>query len=306
MNPIRHVVVATDLSEASELAVREGDAIARAHGALLTALHVVHMRPPLAMLFPQDRPTDPNATADLEQRAADAVRAQITAATGRAPEDFVVKISVGEPAPETLRFAEAAAADLVVVASHGRGGISRMLLGSVSDRVVRYAHAPVLVARPRGGDAGPVVAATDLSDPSLPAIDAGVAEARRRGVRLVVLSVVAEPDAILPPPGAPPAVSSVPTSSSDAETKAAVAAVEARIQDALAARGAIADVVVRTGTARAAIVDEAERRGASLVVVGTRGRTGIKRLALGSVAEGVVHAAPCSVLVVRLSGDALH
>lgn len=303
MNPFRHVVVATDLSPASDLAVKEADAVARAHGARLTALHVVHVRPPMAVLFPQDRPQDPTATADIEQRAAEAVRAQITAATGRADDDFVVKIEVGEPAPETLRFAEAAAADLVVVASHGRGGFARVLLGSVSDRVVRYAHAPVLVARPSPAAAGPVLATTDLSDPSLPAIDAGVAEARRRGARLVVMSVVAEPDAILPPPGTPPSVSAVPTSTSHAETKEAIALVEARIQEALAARGAVADVVVRAGTARAAIVDEADRRSASLVVVGTRGRTGIKRLALGSVAEGVVHAAPCSVLVVRLTGD---
>ncbi len=303
MSVVKNVLVATDLSAPSEVAVRAAHEIALRESAGLTVLHVVHMREPVAMLFPQDRAVDGSATSALTDRALEALRAHVVAATGRSVESFTARAITGEAAPEILRFAEESGADLVVVGPHGRSGIARMLLGSVSDRVVRYAHSPVYVARasPPGGI---VLATTDLSDPSLPALEAGARESRRRGAPLVVMSVVAEPEAILPPPGAPPTLTAgLPGPSLgalDDETRAAVAAVEARLRTEIDKRGITAEIVVRTGTVRATIVDEAERRGASLVVVGTRGRTGIKRIALGSVAEGVVHAAHCAVLVVRL------
>ena len=56
--------------------------------------------------------------------------------------------SIGDPGSEIVDFAEASGADLIVIPSHGRRGVRRLLLGSVAERVVRLAHCPVLVLKP--------------------------------------------------------------------------------------------------------------------------------------------------------------
>jgi nucleotide-binding universal stress UspA family protein len=171
----------------------------------------------------------------------------------------------------------------------------------VADRVVRYAHCPVLVAR-RLRENGHVVAATDLTEPSLPAVEAGLAEARLRGGGLTVLHVlplnpigvgmVGTPAMPMPPPVPPELM---------AET---VAEHTRRITSELKERfgESAAEVAVRVaiGPPAATIVSTARSIDAELVTVGTRGRTGLKRVLLGSVAEEVVRTTPCSVMAVRL------
>jgi nucleotide-binding universal stress UspA family protein len=73
----------------------------------------------------------------------------------------------------------------------------------------------------------------------------------------------------------------------------------ARVAEQLAAKGLAVETAVRQGDPRSAIVDEAKEWSADLIVVGSHGRTGIKRWLLGSVAQSVVSHAPCSVEVVR-------
>ena len=76
-------------------------------------------------------------------------------------------------------------------------------------------------------------------------------------------------------------------------------ALTVRAGELLAEPGLSVETVVREGDARSAILDEAESWGADLIVVGSHGRTGLKRLVLGSVAAAVMAHAPCSVEVVR-------
>jgi nucleotide-binding universal stress UspA family protein len=73
----------------------------------------------------------------------------------------------------------------------------------------------------------------------------------------------------------------------------------ARVADVVKATNISTDTAVREGDPRSAIVDEADKWGADLIVVGSHGRTGVKRWLLGSVAQAVVGHAPCSVEVVR-------
>jgi nucleotide-binding universal stress UspA family protein len=73
----------------------------------------------------------------------------------------------------------------------------------------------------------------------------------------------------------------------------------ARVAEQIQAKGLTVETAVREGEARSAIVDEAKEWSADLIVVGSHGRTGIKRWLLGSVAQSVVSHAPCSVEVVR-------
>jgi nucleotide-binding universal stress UspA family protein len=170
-----------------------------------------------------------------------------------------------------------------------------MVLGSAAEAVVRHASCPVLVARPSPAT-GHVLAATDLSDPSFPAITAADAEARRRKADLTVARCMEFPPTMMVLGFAPmaPLPPDAPGSRMARTDQTAL-----RVRDTVVKLGVTADVVVAEGTARANIPDIAEQLPAELVVVGTRGRTGLKRLLLGSVAESIVRHVGCSVLAVR-------
>lgn len=142
---IRRILLGTDLGHTSELATDRAFDLARRHGATLLVVSVI----------------DPN---DLRQQTGrvgirwDQVRdgrhdaAQALVERGRAigvPVSFLVW--TGDPGESIVSAAEAENVDLVVVGTHGRGTIGRLLLGSVSDHVVRNAPCPVLVVRPASG-----------------------------------------------------------------------------------------------------------------------------------------------------------
>jgi nucleotide-binding universal stress UspA family protein len=225
-----------------------------------------------------------------------AVRDRVVNVTKRARAAFEVFVDQGSAYAEIVRRAEHWRPDLLVVGSHGHTGLKRILLGSVAERVTRYAPCAVLVARP-GAHASTVVAATDLSDVSLPALTAGRDEAARRHAALVVVHAVdIEPTYAMA--GLP--FGGVPLTVSAEVLRDVQAAASTMLTTALKSAKTTAEARVVAGDAAAAIVNEAETRDAELVVVGTHGRTGLARVALGSVAEKVVRAAPCSILVVRL------
>ena len=139
---IRRILLATDLTGASEVATDWAFALAERNGADLLVVSVI----------------DPHELRQESQRTGlrwDQVRdrrqaaAQELVARGR-PTGLKVTVLVwtGDPGESIVSVAEAEAADLIVVGTHGRGPIGRLFLGSVSDHVVRHAPCPVLVARP--------------------------------------------------------------------------------------------------------------------------------------------------------------
>lgn len=196
-----------------------------------------------------------------------------------------------------IHEAERLGARLLVLGARSRLGMVSLLLGSVAERTVRYATCPVLVARPRALT-GHVLVATDFSDPATPALVAGIEEARRIGGRLTAVHCVdiTQLDwsaSFTPSPGWVDLVRASQTSlREDAE---------ARLRAALSSLGATGDVLAVCGDPPNAIAGAATQLGAEVVIVGTAGRTGLKRVTLGSVAEGVVRHAPTSVMVVRLA-----
>jgi len=149
---------------------------------------------------------DLNKQLELQPRIADALREQLArVAPGleSAPEVF---IELGSDHEQIVRRADEWRADLIAVGSHGRTGLRRLLLGSVADQIVRAASCAVLVARAERQ--GVILAATDLTDPALPAIEAAAHEAKRRGRKLVVMHAMEsarEGDAALGLMGALPA-----------------------------------------------------------------------------------------------------
>jgi nucleotide-binding universal stress UspA family protein len=295
----RVVFAATDLSDPADEALRQAHERALAADARLTVCHVVPDLLRVNTLFPQRTIEQVGTQAALEQHSLQALVDRTCAVTGRAVDDFTPLLDRGAPYAAIVAQAERVGAELVVVGDRGASGLSRMLLGSVAERVVRYAHAPVLVAR-AGARTGRVVVATDLSDPSLPALQAAVREGRRPGVRVTAVHC-AEPVAVFAGPDHGPAGAPVVTPASAAEERERA---QANLAAALQQCGFEGDQRVVVGSPTVAILATAEELRAELIILGTRGKTGLWRVLLGSVAEAVVRHAACSVLVVRLTEDA--
>ena len=292
----KKVFAATDLSDAAGEAVRQADEWARAVGAELVVCHVMPNALRVNTLFPQ---LNAELALDLphrRERAIEQLTALMTEMTGRAADGYAVMVDDGPPAAVIVEKAERYHADLIVVGSHGHSGMRELVLGGVATQVVRHAHCPVLIARPHPRT-GRVLCATDFSDPAQPAVQAAAVEARRRGARLTLMHVVdmAMATAGLMTMGFGGVVYTLPRSQREDIERA----VKEKLQQALAGVGLEGDALVHEGSPAVAIVQAADELDAELVVMGTIGLTGLRRLTLGSVAEPVARTAPCPVLVVR-------
>jgi nucleotide-binding universal stress UspA family protein len=290
------VLVATDLSAPAGEAVRQADELARALDAELLICHVMPNPLRTNMLFPQLNEQLALDLPSVRERVADRLSTVVTELTGRGPDEVALIVDDGHPSAVIVEKAERYGVDLIVVGSHGRSGIRGMVLGGVATRVVRHAHCPVLIARP-SERSGIVLGATDFSDPALPAVRAAAAEAQRRGARLTLMHVVdiSLAAASTMTMGFGGVVYNLPRPVRDEIEHT----VRAKLAQALADLGVEGDPLVHEGSPAAAIVQAAGELPAELVVVGTVGLTGLRRLTLGSVAEAVARGAPCSVLVVR-------
>jgi nucleotide-binding universal stress UspA family protein len=137
--PKDKIVVPIDFSDTSLAALGAAiDLVADA-----SHLHVIHV---LAVLEPAEPGVIWNTVDDKSRahHAELAVREKMSDPTWKS---LHVKIAFGDPGHEIADYAQALKADLIVIPSHGRRGLSRLLLGSVAERVVRLAHCPVLVLK---------------------------------------------------------------------------------------------------------------------------------------------------------------
>jgi nucleotide-binding universal stress UspA family protein len=204
----------------------------------------------------------------------------------------------GRPASAIVDEAAAMEADLVIVGSRGHGTIATMVLGSTASEVVDHAPCPVLVAR--SGTLGTVALADDGS-PSARTAESVVSAwplFADREICIVGVAEVGVPVAAGFTPGLYDQVLESYTRSVD-DARQQVAETSQAVANRLSDAGRMATTVVLDGDPAAEIVRYATERGTGTIVMGTRGRTGLARLLLGSVARKVLVHAPCSVLIVR-------
>ena len=200
--------------------------------------------------------------------------------------------------------AEGAGADLVVMSTHGHGGLTRMWLGSTTDAVLRQSPVPVLLVRPEedgdgppsvGGSVGHVAIALDGSDFAEAALDPGLEMARLFEAKVTLLRTVMHP--VLTSAYLPDTVEMTEAYLERAEEEA-----RAYLGEVLAARAIGSDVEVEVIVSQrpaTGILQFVTESGADLVVMASHGRHGVVRAVVGSVTDKVIRAGHTPVLIVH-------
>jgi nucleotide-binding universal stress UspA family protein len=296
MDKFRKLFVAIDFSPSSDEALRQTHERALSTGAELAVCHIIPNELRSNLLFPDiSRITALKFPLEMK-RIAEAAAVRVAEITGRTEGQFELIVDDGTPQALILSRAEEWLADLIIMGSHGQTSAADALLGSVTDSIIRHAHCPVLVVRP-GKRTGGIIAGTDFSDPALPALRAAADEAERTGAELTVVHSL---DLVWAPAAYPAlAFGGAPFTISAEHIKELEVVATQRLEESLKQLNVSGDPVVTTGPAGRALIDIASERKADLIVVGTIGRTGLRRALLGSVAETVAKGAPCSVLIIR-------
>jgi nucleotide-binding universal stress UspA family protein len=299
----RSILVPLDGSPLAERALAVAARIAQAGNGSL-ALALVHEPPPI----PFDEP-NPALVASGEAAVARAEETYLTGIETRLRGDGTpvssVTILTGEIGPCLADQARSLGVDLVVMPTHGRGGVQRLWLGSVADYLVRHLDVPVLVLR--AGEVADRVNATSAATQLLVPLDgsplaeealAPAAElARLSDLELSLLQVV-RPVAFVTEPGL-----TLPTAYDRELTDSVVDQARDYVRDLvedLRARGfrATGSAVIGWNPVDT-ILEIARPEQVAMVALATHGRGGMARLALGSVADELIRAARVPVLVMR-------
>lgn len=210
-----------------------------------------------------------------------------------------VEVLVGDPAEQIVAYAQGIGAELIVMATHGRTGLSRFVRGSVAESVVRASTVPVLVANPRAVDTrgpegelrlGKLLVPLDGSETAAQILPLVEAVARRYDSEVLLLRV----------DWRPPVVSDAPYATTVLRSADEITALLEPVRAGLAAQGVRARSLAGYGPEALAILDAADREQVDLVVMSTHGRRGPSRWLFGSVAEQVLRHCTRPLLVRRV------
>lgn len=283
------ILVPVDFSDHSRAALERAVQLARARDARIDLLHAIAY-PPVA--------DDPDCAARLRpeiRRASEEALERLAATLRDRGIDYETRLVERDPADAIRSAALTPGTSLIVMGSHGRRGLDRLLLGSVAERTLTGSPLPVYVTRESLAEAPDpirsILLATDFSRDAQ-RVEVQVASlAREAQAEVEVLHAVWEPSALF----APYAVAG----GADIETELLEAARQRidRVAERLGEHGVEAKTKIVVGRAPESILDRAEATGAQLIAMGTRGYSTLQRFIMGSVTHRVLRHAPCSVLV---------
>ncbi|NHX38466.1 MULTISPECIES: universal stress protein [Haloarcula] len=276
------ILVPTDGSPGSERAFEVAAALASTHDATVHVLSVIDEHGPTDD-WDYDGDSPAEAFIESQTNHVDTDGLSVTAAV----REGVVHDGV-------LDYSDENSIDLIVMGTHGRTGVRRFLLGSITEKVVRLADVPVLSVK---ADAEPgtvsfddILLPTDGSSGAAAAIEPTGALASETDATVHLLSVV-DTRSLGIDVGSTVIVDELESVATDAIENAA---------DRLSGMGVeTVETAISHGIPYRAILDAIEDSGADLVVIGTHGRTGVDRYLLGSVAEKLVRTSPVPVMTVR-------
>jgi nucleotide-binding universal stress UspA family protein len=298
MIDFKQILCPVDFSETSTRALAHATALARWYGARLTALHVVSTFDPMPIHGDFGEPVSFITPMSRDEVLAD-MRRTLNLDAASPPVTPIAE--AGDPRSVIVDQAVTVQADLIVLGTRGRRGLSRLLLGSVAEAVVRDAPCPVLTVPPKASsDAADAVTfksilcPVDFSPSALQALELALDLARQADGRVTLLHAVEwlaeeQPRAL--------------THFDVPEYRSHIAS-EARerlrtlVADESRTWVDIGDTVV-FGRAHREILRAAAAKPADLIVMGAQGRGGVDLALFGSTTHQVVRGATCPVLTVR-------
>ncbi len=291
MRQLRRIIVGHDLGVGGEVALRSAVVLANRCGAALRLVHVVE---PLDSYQRISHPlTSPYTLEEIAQKTG--ARLQVLAASPEfARLQVEYEVRKGKPFVELIIAGRAWQADLIVVG--GTSQTEEPVLGSTSERIVRKALVPVMVAKkPLSSDAKTFLVPTDFSSCARKAAEAALMLAKSFSGRVVFFHVLdLYPSytisyahelgvSVQIPPPSPEEI--------EPEWEAFLSGLTLEKVEWEKSTG--------EGQAATAIVRQAKNIQADMIVIGTHGRSGLPHMLLGSVAERVVRTASCAVLAIR-------
>lgn len=295
----RTIIVPLDGSAFAEQALPCAAMLARTYGARLCLAHV-HVPMPSTHLFEVPLVTHDDFETEIVGRVREYL-AGVATRYANAGVQVETALATGRIASELRTIIERYDGDLVVMTTHGRGGMARFWIGSSADQLVRETHVPMLLLRPIDEDA------TDLQPPDfrriLVTLDGSreseqilahaIALSQSGGIELRLLRVV------------PPRVPMVYPSPRNGEQRS-----DELEQEALSYLGGIAadvqsesikvtvDVITHVNPALA-VLEYAKRESVDLIAMATHGRGGVRRMVLGSVTDKVLRGTALPMLLLR-------
>lgn len=298
MVEIRHILCPTDFSDISHHALDHAIVIARWYESQITALHVGS---PMVVLG-TFAPVPPAASEILpgesnQQRLEEQLRAWLAPATAAGLKTDVI-VDEGNPARCILDHARTLPADLIVIGTHGQSGFERLVLGSVTEKVLRKAACPVMTVPPHAAGASRlpfthVLCAVDFSDSSIAALQFAFSLAQESNARLTLLHVFEWPS------DEASARRVLETSEYhrqwEGETRQKLEGlIPAEVRNWCAPASTLA-----FGKAYQQILQLAASEQVDLIVMGVRGRNPVDLMLFGSTTNQVVRQAACPVLTLR-------
>jgi nucleotide-binding universal stress UspA family protein len=301
----QNLLIPLDGSAFGEHAIAVGLDLVRRTGGVL---HLAHVHSP---------PLPPTYFGELvvydsqwEERVRGDEREYLRAAAGRLRDvpgvSVVSALLEGDVVPALSSYAERHDISLIVMTTHGRGGISRAWLGSTADGLLRHTHRPLMLLRP-GDDGEPrakdasfrtILVPLDGSDLAEEIIEPALALGRIAGARFTLMRACTPPHVAGRPFGATQA-SHLDTAELDRRREQAQEYLDGLATQIRAGDVEVDTMVVASEQAAPAILHAAESAGVALIAMATHGRGGWSRLAVGSVADKVVRGSSVPVLLLR-------
>lgn len=296
MRDIETILVPIDFSEYAKAAMYEAIGLAQRCGA---RLHLLHVMPTLGVAGDLLRRDLPDVLVELRDAAARKLQKAEQTVKGRDVE-VTAAIAEGDCVRQILDTAAKCGANLIVMGTHGYSGLKHVILGSVAERTLRHAPCPVMAVKFHEGDEitarvsfQTIVVPVDGSLAAERAIEVATQLARTEtAARIILLHAYFVPAdlVVLRRDRSVEFLKRLGTSA-----RAHLEALLSRVE----AEGVACEIRVLDGTPVPVIHDVVKAESANLIVMGTRGRTGLAHAALGSIAERVVRTATCPVVTVR-------
>jgi nucleotide-binding universal stress UspA family protein len=289
MPRLTSILCPIDFSEFSLKAYDYAQSLAAHYSSDLLVLHVRYSFPAF-YTDPSYRETERKLRTDTLRKLKEFARRQTRT---KVQPKCVVKDGIATD--QILSFAELEAVDLIVMGTHGLRGVDRLMLGSVTEKILRKACGPVLAVRAPahdfvslGKNADPVnlqriVVCTDFSDHAHRALNYGLSFAKEYNAELTLLYVLED-------------------ISRSADRESAVTRATKQLKESVPPRSPkppLVKFLVRTGKPYAQIIDLASETQTDLLIMGVRGRGSLNSALFGSTTYRVIQLGPCPVLAVH-------